>query len=1381
MKNVKKIVLISSLVGFSAVAAISGAVSWFASETKLPQYDIFGSSAGAYFAYGNGNPLNTENNDRPFGISHPRHLYNLAWLTYTGFFKDKQCYFELAKNVPETGLDMSGYILPPIGTKDYPFVSNFNGNGKIIKNLTVSNDQSVLFASTNKHPKESQMAYTAPEIVGMFGVVGNLAGSKYTGTYDSSINQIYDLGITDFTIQSTTSKALAGILAGYVDGKVSNVAVNDSGIDIQNSGVDNVSDSWTENISDYGVVGYATASHVKNIKRIEQNLYDINISTGHEFNATDDGNSQGWGGSINMKTIYNRIVSVRRAKSYNAAANNTANWRIEKTYTDGEVTNTVNHNTITSGDAYSRYNGFNETGHEYIGSYNVYARSVNDGYGDDYNDTYGDQQYLYLLGGHYENRTYNVQNEHTGYKITDGNGHYLSVTQFTSANSTNAGTIGNTDEANATLWTIPEGNTGYIYTKYHYNNSSTETTYYLYIYNNTTLRLSTNTNSRTSFTKATNASGKIRYSAGNYFISYENGWLMSPIPTAPNPATYSSYMQDGYQISYSTNYISKASNTTTGVATGLSSTNTYGWKFEYNNNDVTIENAVGKSVRIYTQTGTTKYYLYDSANSSPWKMNLSNNRNNSTQYSISRNSDGTYKLTHGNYVLVYDSSNNVFSTRTEGSAGTYASISITRTETILNEYNDLVAKTYCIAPTTEETKKGPDYTVDTANSTANSHMYYTAEDTTYLPLNVENDFESYISNANTVNSNISAGNLDPKDSNTGYLISGSNVTSNLNTFDSQKSNIRVSRYGISNIDSSYSVSVGSTSTISDLADSNVYTINTSGSTVTMNNVSSDNYPRYIDSKTTFFQNSLTSTEDSGKTYTANRYVYGLHFMDSTITMNSIVNAKKVSVLGNKCDNYQFPVDSIDFNLKQKGVVNFFAGTYFSNNNSFFSLHEIIRNNDGKLKQGSETEYESYNTISNIKEIEEIYSTDVGTKTTKYANIYKYKGATGDAMYSVPYRIDGNQNKYSMSMTSTEDTTNPYTYATMNATDFNKYVSTYGYTLRFKTSQIGKQSSAITTNRIYYFEFPMNPGEYCLGSVSGGTGAYLLYLDIGANAAKTQRTIIYEHFDQITKAFDYPEGVAIVAVSTVAENLANGKAIDETNTSNVVIYAGYNGIVNISRNANEVTLERTGAITSAKPTLVGDLMWDDTHQQYNIHNPDGDNLTKEIVSEKTVTDVRRIKYFDYNVNLDELTVTTITDTSENGGAYTRTFLQEYANGKSSTDASEIKVYNTNGGTKYSEEELTDQDNIKTYDESVNTNVLITITCAQEDGVTFTYDWVIEYSVDDTISAGRYYKFDDYKFEVTIEGGTVTIKVIELGDKTIYIGNTLVTSKGQEITL
>ena len=1391
MKRKSSIVLLTTFISAALVVGVSTSVSWLLPYTIInsSENEITGTIEGAYYESGEGTP------ESPFVISQPRHLYNLAWLQYLGYYnkseeKGKQYYFVLKNDI-----DMSEWTIPPIGTEQYPFIGNFDGQGNVLTGLKTSNS----FSDFDRHPSvvhESTYNTNVPNIVGFFGVIGDMNndytnddGTTKTGmVYSSSVNTLKNVGLSGTSVKTETNRSLVGMAAGYVDATISNIAIDSSSINI--SQASSAITDYTSNLSDYSVVGYATENYKKNITKVDETIYDVNIVSEKEYNATDDGDAEGWGGSINMKTIYNRIVSLRKTKSTDVSAygNSTADYRIDRTFYGNEertsertTYNTVSRSNSTN-DAYSRYVGANESGHTYIGNYNVYARAASSGYGSDTN-TYGDQQYLYLCGGHYENNTYNDLYEHQGYKITDGNGHYLSVTSLTSNSGNDAGVLNNTDEANATVWNVPTSGSGYISASFHYNNSNNLTTYYLYVYNNTNLRLSASTNSRTSFTVSTGDNGKIRYVNGNYYLSYEaTYWTMSLLPTAPNPTTYSSYLSDSYQISYGGNYLSKGNNNnTTGVATSITSANTYGWRFQYNNSDVTIQNAVGKAVKIYTVINNTKYYLYDSSNNSPWRMNLSNSANNGQTFTVSSNSDGTYRFTYSSYYFGWDSSNNVYSCRSENASGCYQSLTVQTTQSIVENYASTLAATYNLVKTTQTSAFGPDYSKNTTKSNQESHMYYTATDTTYLPLNVNKDTESYVSNASTMNSNISNGNLDPKDSNTGYIISGSNIASNITSFSGPaNSNIRISRYAISNVNQSYNKSAGSTTTIADLPDSSVYTINTSGTTQTMNNALSANpdyYPRYSESKPSFFNNSLSSSTN-GTTYTTNSYVYGLHFMNSTISKSSIVEGANVSILGNKCAKYQLPVDSIDFNLKQKGVINFFAGTYFDDNDSFFSIHQIVRNNDAVVTDSENNIYSSFNTINDIKEIVEIYSNDEGTKTTKYSNIYKYS----DGTYSEPYRFDGNQNKYKMDKTSTNDLTTPYVEnSTMNATDLSSYISTYGYTLRFKSSQIGKQSSAITSNRIYYFEFPMNQGEYCLGSVTGGTGAYLLYLDIGANAAKTQRTTIYEHFAETKRVFEYPLGVAIVATN---EASASNTTFDPTNTSNAVIYASYVGVVTITRNDNDVTLDRTGGITNAKPTLVGELMWDDTHEQYNIHDPGGNNLSDEVLSEETVSDIRRVEFYDFNVNLDELTITLITDTSTNGGSsYVRTFEQQYQNGTSTTDVNSMNVYNDNGGVKYSVEDLQNQNTVKTYNSATGVNTTVLIEFRYEVTNTNSNELTIklEMEIDEDITTGQYYKFKDYILYIIPNEGSVTIVVIQLGNKPIYIGDTLVTSVGQEIVV
>lgn len=285
-------------------------------------------------------------------------------------------------------------------------------------------------------------------------------------------------------------------------------------------------------------------------------------------------------------------------------------------------------------------------------------------------------------------------------------------------------------------------------------------------------------------------------------------------------------------------------------------------------------------------------------------------------------------------------------------------------------------------------------TVIEESSNGDPYMDYTGTNVTYFPLITEED-------------NYSAGSK-----NTGYVMGGSQDKTTSGDYPYKTGDIRVSKYATSSISESYSG--GDLTT--------VYTINSSLQTTQINQ---SDYEKYSASKDGFL-NSITGGN-----------IYGLHFMSASISKDHLVTADYTLINGEEKTNYQMPASSIDFNLTEKGYINFFAGTYFSKNNSFFSLHHIERDEN--------------DTITSIKEIAEIYKSSNDRKDY----IYKY--------------TDGS---YSDTLTS-------------------------DYSLTFSTNRIKKQSS-ITTNAVYYFEIPINAGEFALGSVDGGIGCYLMYLDIGSN-------------------------------------------------------------------------------------------------------------------------------------------------------------------------------------------------------------------------------------------------------------------------------------------
>ena len=294
MKNkTRSKVVFTTLLTTTLLTVLSGFVSlaWFINRVSADS-KTSGSTAASYFAYGEG----TKN--APYGITSPRHLYNLAWLQYLGMFnKDGDdsdsnldtVYFEIDSSLTG-GLDMKDWVLPPIGNETYPFIGNFNGNGVTIKNLTVSND----FSSFNNHPYTVTFNnYTQGKILGFFGIIGQY---QTTLSYDTSANQVTGLYLDNFTIKNSasTTSILAGFLAGYVNGTLTNSGVGYAHFDFVN-GTTNISLTSTssvsfENVSHYSLIG------------------DYN-SANYEW-KDEPGSSSGtsYGTSTNMKSLYENLM-----------------------------------------------------------------------------------------------------------------------------------------------------------------------------------------------------------------------------------------------------------------------------------------------------------------------------------------------------------------------------------------------------------------------------------------------------------------------------------------------------------------------------------------------------------------------------------------------------------------------------------------------------------------------------------------------------------------------------------------------------------------------------------------------------------------------------------------------------------------------------------------------------------------------------------------------------------------------------------------------------------------------------------------------------------------------------------------------------------------
>ena len=1431
-RKLSQIIVGSSLLVLSITAATTFA--WFSPSAKVGYngetnaMPIDGSSSSSYFAYGDGHPEQEGTKHRPYGIKTPRHLYNLAWLQYIGYFDQddptkenygSQYYFELADDI-----DMTGWTLPPIGTEDHPFISNFEGNGYIISNLNVSNE----FTEYNVHPGTvsgwDSTNNKQPHILGLFGVVGNYK-SKYDTTnancvYASSVNSLNDVGITAINVKTSVHDSLMGLAAGYVSGTMSNVAVDVGTINLDKTATDvsgNDTTSYgghTQNISDYTIVGYTTKKAA--LRKVTDSIFNIDIQTGQEFNAVEQGDgSQGWGGSINMMTMFQRLDNIRqratattttytyRTTTTHQANGNTSsantNYTSGKIYTGtGQNATIGNFNLLNPNDSYMYIAGGKVNVDKYYTYYTHEGRVIsngtnylnnNDGRIDNGNSITTATRWSFNLGNslissEYNDSTYYLRNnngtlEITNYSVyatswtideSDGkyvisNGEYflnyannnwtltrvgLKITDGTNYLNYN-GSLGNsTSSTNSSSWFYSVGSSGYIYTTY--NN----TNYYLRN-NNGNLQTSNGTNNASNWNVILDGD-KIDIYSGNQHLTYDNGWKLVQDSGSiyylirDNNNHYLSYT--GSDRAGSSNQAS-ASHLNYGVSTANNSNGQYGFYY--------IDGSTNRYLGYYSSS-----WQVQIANDSRALFNMDNNalpdKDNPT---LTGKMSAYYSNENATYYIKYNGSDPVWQAVT--SNGSDMTIEYHDSRTFTSVLNAVSASfTSPINSSTIGTTDGPDSYLDESRTTISGYEY-TAANTTYFPLNVKSD------GGNDRNS-ITNGNYRPTDANTGYVISGSRLTADNTISDGGPALIRVSSYSNSNINNSYSNRT--------INNSNVRTITAAGDVALTTAYSNPEtgLEKYAASKSTL----LNVLQNSGNN------VYGLHFMGAQISTDHVLKATNVSILGSSYGNpndsntkkrtYDLPVNAIDFNLKEKGYINFFSGTYFSRDvTSFFSLHQIFR----------DTEANGY-AILEIKEIAAIYGNqDHGN----WSYAYQYT----DGTFSKPYRFAGVDNKYELT-TATPDPNTPYVENhSLSVVEFANYISNYGYTQLFDTQWITNYTHSshsmihtLNQNYLYYFEIPMNNGEYCLGSVQNGTGGYLLYLDIGASASKTQRTMLAEHFLNEISTFEHPTGAAIIPTNTIQ---GDDPTFDDSNSICLIVEATYKGALTIERDENDVEVTRDASYDDvAKPSYISDTI-------VSVVDPGGSSIAEECTPLNRVqTETYRVSYYDYKVNYGQTVVTVITDvrTKTNNGAwssFTRTVKQKTDNGEfvNLTSATQITnktivIYKYAGatssstGTTWSYADImntssqiyyngTNTVTASTICSSLTSTILKLYAVVTNETITISQTVDIELVVDDDIATGIYYKFKDYIFIPVVTGGSVTyiVKSID-GTKTFYFIDT-----------
>ena len=1115
-------VLFSSLRMILASMALS--LAWFVSLAKLdPTGDA--SATGAYFAYGNGSQ------EKPFGISQPRHLYNLAWLQYMGKFnktdsdtgKKQTYYFELAGDI-----DRTDYALPPIGTKTYPFIGSFNGNSHKITGLTISNNLDDFHQRPYSGVKESDF----PEqinIVGFFGVVGsyeNTAGINY----DTSANQIVDTGLIDLTVKSSSRTTLAGLAAGYVNGKLQGVAVNDSSFQFkQNTSPTTI----THNLSDYSLVGY-----VKDKTYLREREKSTSTTNAPSIDNPVAGQGDGeWGSSIDrrsrFKNLHQKYIKAEfpTYTTYEEVKwdSNTSSWTpIPSTKQESTERNPIDGNYyFVSSDA-----GTDSKGSSVKTASYTFAADSRYYDGTSYGDKRGNDPYVGLSGElSSANYTY-LKRQITDlwakdtFILSDKTGtNYLSATRSSQySNAPQASLINKTNKEEAIHLYLDENNNQLYF-------SLNDRIFYIGVTGN---RLTVSRNIPSSVWTYDSAHSLL-VSEGKYLVFDGSSWTVSS--TTEIERVFDDYdsvnnSRDSYIFSNDNNdrYRCLPDDKTDFMDTTTDKSKAAKWIIDKDNGN-----------KIYALDGTTKYYLYYKTQyegRNRWRIPFVTTKinNNRISYIVWEPNHfvATYQSFLGSdtyYKLFYSDTNTTYG---HWSRNSQANCSVSGT-----------LKCQC-------------QKIDSL--TNSTDVFRNKLNPTYFPLTFDEKGTS------------------PSDKNTGYVVSGAKY----NDSDTKSiGDIRVAS------DYKTSYQVGFFQNRNDLDNSCVsgttfsdpnffaYTIKQNSSEASSDNIIKIGDPINKQEHTSgytsystlgfkkYYRYILNEASGSrvarGKLLTADPIAYGLHFRNAEISKNNLTTVDYAKINGQEYYGYQLPNDAIDFNLKGEGYINFFAATYFYQsddvtggdwtttfNNCFFSLHVIER--DG-------------NTINSIKEISKIYqnqSASVDKEQPSY--VYEYTDGTTD--------------------TGIKDSSGNFIPGTKGTLLFDTRVLT--------NPDLDKEWK---NNAAYYFEIPVNKGEFALGSVSGKdkNGAYLRYLDIGAGNKDDNNITIEEHTEIEVKTYSYPYGVDFHSFTSSATEKDNYSDIEGGKSSAVRISSvsgnGTEFQFSYSSSDRSTVLNVTGPPSSCKGTYL----------------------------------------------------------------------------------------------------------------------------------------------------------------------------------------------------
>ena len=352
--------------------------------------------------------------------------------------------------------------------------------------------------------------------------------------------------------------------------------------------------------------------------------------------------------------------------------------------------------------------------------------------------------------------------------------------------------------------------------------------------------------------------------------------------------------------------------------------------------------------------------------------------------------------------------------------------------------------------------------------------------------------------------------------------------------------------------------------------------------------------------------------------------YGLHFMNAPILMENVTKIDAY-LKGDWKYGYEVPTNCINFNLYERGFINAFAGTYYlqrnngATNDSFFSIYQIFRIN--YKPEDPDYDPDKQYKITDIKEIAEIYA------------VLKNKEI---------------------------DTSKEYIYKYTDGTTSKTITSDYEMVFNCRWLTHTDEYTGWAENRAYYFEVPVNAGEYAIGSTQGRTGAYLVYLDLAANAQLIERNKQYEEITEEQSATTLPNGVEMLDPNSKDENgKYDTSDIDPNGSAFATINGDASGNIKFDKTGDTITHTSNDKMSAGYISPESTLM--------------NGTVQQEMAVTKT-TIIQRTTYRDHNLVTGDYAVTIITKiTTKEGGTTTVTYYKQVTTTDSSGNLIANKTY------------------------------------------------------------------------------------------------------------